>query len=67
MIYCGYENRHFFIRLTHDVRVLEMREVLHDGYRILSGQMVLIKPREVYEDETGFGSMTQGRAYEENY
>ena len=38
-----------------------------DGYRILSGQMVLIKPREVYEDETGFGSMTQGRAYEENY
>lgn len=67
MIYCGYENRHFFIRLTHDVRVLDMKDVLHSGYRIFAGQMVLIKPREAYGQEPGFTGMPQDRACEGTY
>lgn len=54
MIYSGYENNHYFVRLTHDIRVVDAMDILHDGYRILGGHMLLLKKREYFVRETEF-------------
>jgi hypothetical protein len=46
MIYSGYEGGHYFVRFTHDVRVIEAASILHDGYKIFAGHMLLVKKRE---------------------
>lgn len=46
MIYAGYENGSYFVRFTHDVKVVSVASIFQEGYRIFWGHMVLIKNRE---------------------
>jgi hypothetical protein len=46
MIYSGYENGHYFIRFTHDVRVVDVMGIFQEGYRIFGSHMLLVKKRE---------------------
>lgn len=45
MIYSGYEHGHYFVRLTHDIRIAEAVSILNNGYKIMAGYMLLIKKR----------------------
>ncbi len=51
MIYSGYENGHFFVRLTHDIPVLDAMDVLGSGYKLVMGYMLLLKRRELAQSE----------------
>ena len=54
MIYSGYENGHYFVRLTHDIRVLDAVDIFHDGYKLFGGHMLLLKRREYFARELEF-------------
>jgi hypothetical protein len=54
MIYSGYESGHYFVRLTHDMPILDVVEVLRSGYRMVGRYMLLIKRREFFEREIEF-------------
>lgn len=45
MIYSGYEHGHYFVRLTHDIRMIEAADMLNDGYKLMMGHMLLVKRR----------------------
>ena len=45
MIYSGYEHGHYFVRLTHDVKLAAIRDVLGSGYRVFGTFMLLVKRR----------------------
>lgn len=53
MIYSGYECGHFYVRFTHDVRVLDAIDMFQDGYKLVSGHMLLIKRREAFARDVG--------------
>ena len=36
MIYSGYECGHFYVRLTHDIRVLDAVEMFQNGYKLVN-------------------------------
>ncbi len=54
MIYSGYENGRYFVRLTHDMRMLEAMDIFHDGYKLLGGHMLLLKKRDRMAGDAGF-------------
>ncbi len=54
MIFSGYENNHFFVRLTRDMRMVDAFDVLHRGYRLVDGYLLLLKKREYFEREAEF-------------
>ena len=45
MIYAGYENGHYYVRLTHDMRLIDALFMFQRGYHIVIGYMLLIKKR----------------------
>lgn len=54
MIYSGYESGHYYVRLTHDMRMLDAMDMLKNGYRIALGHMLLLKKREEFDREMDF-------------
>ena len=46
MIYSGYENGYYFLRLTHNIKMTDITNIFHDGYNIFGTHMLLIKKRE---------------------
>jgi len=55
MIYCGYENGHYYVRLTHDMRLVDAMCMFQGGYRMVMGYMLLIKRRETTSINTRKG------------
>lgn len=45
MTYAGYENGHYYVRLTHDMKFLDAMGIFQSGYRMVMGYMLLIKRR----------------------
>ncbi|MDE1768353.1 MAG: hypothetical protein KGH64_01335 [Candidatus Micrarchaeota archaeon] len=45
MIYAGYEQRHYFVRFTHNMRLAYLAGIFQDGYKFVWQHMLLVKRR----------------------
>lgn len=53
MIYSGYENGHYFVRFTHDIKILDAVDVLSSGYKIFGKYLLLLKRRVIMRTANG--------------
>ncbi len=46
MIYSGYENGHYYVRITSDVKLLDVLGMQYSGFKFLGEYMLFLKRRQ---------------------